>query len=202
MSVSVPTGIRELKLAPGDHVCAFYRGPVDRDEVLMPYLRTGIEAGDKCICIVDSAATADQVRMLGPADDRHNGKQLDVHIPETSYLAGGGFSREDMLAFWMQHLNAAADDGYPFSRLVGEMTWALRDAPGVEDLVLYEAELNRVAPKYPTVVLCLYDLDQFTGEVIVSIVKTHPKVLIRGMVVENPYYVGPDEFLRFAEATA
>jgi len=25
-------------------------------------------------------------------------------------------------------------------------------------------------------------------------------VLIRGMVVENPYYVGPDEFLRYAEA--
>jgi hypothetical protein len=38
--------------------------------------------------------------------------------------------------------------------------------------------------------------------VIVSIVKTHPKVLIRGMVVENPYYVGPDEFLRLAEASA
>jgi hypothetical protein len=138
--------------------------------------------------------------MLDPDDGVHGHQQLDVHIPETSYLAGGGFSREEMLGFWTDHLNAAADDGYPFSRLVGEMTWALRDAPGVEDLVLYEAELNRVAPKYPTVVLCLYDLDRFTGEVIVSIVKTHPKVLIRGMVVENPYYVEPDEFLRYAEA--
>jgi MEDS: MEthanogen/methylotroph, DcmR Sensory domain len=204
MGMSVPTGIRELQLAPGDHVCAFYRGPDDRDGVLMPYLRTGMNAGDKCICIVDSSATADQVRSLQPAADT-GAQQLDVHVPETSYLAGGGFSREDMLAFWMDHLNAAADDGYPFSRLVGEMTWALRPAPGVENLVLYEAELNRVAPKYPTVVLCLYDLDRFTGEVIVSIVKTHPKVLIRGMVVENPYYVGPDEFLaesRLAESTA
>jgi hypothetical protein len=197
---SVPTGIRELQLHPGDHVCAFYRGSGDRDEVLMPYLRTGITSGDKCICIVDSATTARQVKLLDPDDGEHGHQQLDVHIPETSYLAGGGFSREDMLGFWTDHLNAAADDGYPFSRLVGEMTWALRDAPGVEDLVMYEAELNRVAPKYPTVVLCLYDLDRFTGEVIVSIVKTHPKVLIRGMVVENPYYVEPDEFLRYAEA--
>jgi MEDS: MEthanogen/methylotroph, DcmR Sensory domain len=197
---SVPTGIRELQLFPGDHVCAFYRGSGDRDDVLMPYLRTGITCGDKCICIVDSANTARQVKLLDPDDGVHGHQQLDVHIPETSYLAGGGFSRADMLCFWTDHLNAAADDGYPFSRLVGEMTWALRDAPGVEDLVLYEAELNRVAPKYPTVVLCLYDLDRFTGEVIVSIVKTHPKVLIRGMVVENPYYVEPDEFLRYAEA--
>lgn len=181
-------------------MCAFYRGSGDRDDVLMPYLRTGIQAGDKCICIVDSATTAQQVHLLDPADGEHGHHQLDVHIPETSYLAGGGFSREEMLGFWTDHLDAAADDGYPFSRLVGEMTWALRDAPGVEDLVLYEAELNRVAPKYPTVVLCLYDLDRFTGEVIVSIVKTHPKVLIRGMVVENPYYVEPDEFLRSAES--
>lgn len=199
MSASVETGIRELQLHPGDHVCAFYHGSPDRDEVLMPYLRTGIRAGDKCICIVDSANTAAAVRLLDPTDDEQSA-QLDVHLPENSYLAGGGFSREDMLNFWMDHLNAAVDDGFQFSRLVGEMTWALRDAPGVGDLVRYEAELNRVAPKYPTVVLCLYDLDRFSGEVVVSIVKTHPKVLIRGMVVENPYYVGPDEFLRYAQA--
>lgn len=165
----------------------------------MPYLRTGIASGDKCICIVDSSGTAAAVQELHSSDAHDHHRQLDVHIPETSYLASGGFCREDMLTFWVDHLDAAADDGFPFSRLVGEMTWALRDAPGVEDLVMYEAELNRVAPKYPTVVLCLYDLDRFTGEVIVSIVKTHPKVLIRGMVVENPYYVEPDEFLRYAD---
>ncbi len=200
MRESVHTGIRELELRPGDHVCAFYHGATDRNDVLFPYLRTGIQDGDKCICIVDSANTAAAVALLDPSDGEAPGRQLDVHLPENSYLADGGFSREDMLNFWMDHLNAAADDGYEFSRLVGEMTWALRDAPGVGDLVNYEAELNRVAPKYPTVVLCLYDLDRFSGEVIVSIVKTHPKVLIRGMVVENPYYVGPDEFLRYAQA--
>lgn len=194
------TGIRELELTPGDHVCAFYRGSQDRDELLLPYLRTGLQAGDKCICIVDDALTAQQVQLLESTSDPGHLQRLDVHTPESSYLAGGGFSREEMLNFWTEHLDAAADDGFPFARLVGEMTWALRDAPGVEQLVRYEAELNRVAPKYPTVVLCLYDLDRFDGDVIVSIVKTHPKVVICGMVVENPYYIGPDEFLRYAEA--
>ena len=46
--------------------------------------------------------------------------------------------------------------------------------------------------------LCLYDLDRFSGEVVVNIVKTHPQVLIQGILVENPYYLGPDEFLRSA----
>jgi hypothetical protein len=80
------------------------------------------------------------------------------------------------------------------------MTWALRDAPGVEHLVSYESELNRVTASYPVVVLCLYDLDRFSGEVVVNIVKTHPQVLIQGILVENPYYVGPDEFLSSADS--
>jgi hypothetical protein len=66
----------------------------------------------------------------------------------------------------------------------------------VEHLIGYESELNRVTCSSPVVVLCLYDLDRFGGEVVVNVVKTHPQVLIQGILVENPYYVGPDEFLR------
>jgi hypothetical protein len=44
------------------------------------------------------------------------------------------------------------------------------------------------------------DRDRFSGEVVVNIVKTHPQVLIQGILVENPYYVRPDEYLRSAHA--
>ena len=107
-----------------------------------------------------------------------------------------------MLTFWTESMVKAEVEGYSFCRLVGEMTWALRDAPGVEHLVSYESELNRVTPGYPVVVLCLYDLDRFSGEVVVNIVKTHPQVLIQGILVENPYYLGPDEFLSSGGAGA
>jgi len=67
--------------------------------------------------------------------------------------------------------------------------------PGVEDFVGYEARLNHFLPRYPQVVLCLYELDRFSGEVLVDVLKTHPKVLFGGMVLDNPYYLAPDEFL-------
>jgi hypothetical protein len=38
--------------------------------------------------------------------------------------------------------------GYPITRLVANMEWALEDRPGVEDLVEYETRLNYVLPKY------------------------------------------------------
>jgi len=199
MARPVSSGIDDIGLMPGSHVCAFYRGDGDRDRLLSGYLGAGLTAGDKCICVVDSAITAARLRALprscgepGPAG------QLDIHLPETTYLAGGEFTTSDMLTFWTENMTKAAVEGYSFYRLAGEMTWALRDAPGVEHLVGYESELNRVTALHPVIVLCLYDLDRFSGEVVVNIVKTHPQVLVQGILVENPYYVGPDEFLRSA----
>jgi hypothetical protein len=55
---------------------------------------------------------------------------LDIHLPESTYLAGGEFTTSDMLAFWTENIAKAEIEGYSFCRLVGEMTWALRDAPG------------------------------------------------------------------------
>ena len=51
------------------------------------------------------------------------------------------------------------------------------------------------ATRYPQIWMCFYDLERFSGEIIVDVLKTHPKVLINNMVVENPYYVEPAKFL-------
>jgi hypothetical protein len=50
-------------------------------------------------------------------------------------------------------------------------------------------------PGSPQVILCLYDLEVTRGEVLVDMLKTHPRILIRGIVWDNPYYVEPAEFL-------
>ena len=200
MAGPVPSGIDEIGLLPGSHVCAFYRGDSDRDRLLSGYLGAGLSAGDKCICVVDSAATAEWLAALPRAcgEPGSVGRQLDIHLPESTYLAGGEFTTRHMLTFWTENMAKAEVEGYAFCRLAGEMTWALRDAPGVEHLVGYESELNRVTASHPVIVLCLYDLDRFSGEIVINIVKTHPQVLVQGILVENPYYVGPDEFLRLA----
>jgi hypothetical protein len=197
---TVWTGIDDVSLQPGSHVCAFYRGATARDGLLTAYFGTGLTAGDKCICIVDSADTASRLELLpsGTGDAGLPGHQLDVHLPESTYLAGGRFTTSEMLTFWTENLVKAEIEGYSFCRLAGEMTWALRDMPGVENLVGYESELNRVTSGSSAIVLCLYDLDLFSGEVVVNIVKTHPQVLVQGILVENPYYMGPDEFLSSA----
>jgi hypothetical protein len=199
MTTPIELGIPGVQLAPGDHVCAFYRGLSERDEVLIPYLREGLRAGDKCICVVD-ATEPDTVlaSLTGDIDLRSplGSHQIDVLSSRQTYLRDGVFCTQTMLEFWEQSVGGALrDPGFSFARAVGEMTWALRDMPGVAELVGYESELNRFLPQYPQVILCLYDLERFNGGMVVDIMKTHPKVLVGGAVVENPYYLDPDEFL-------
>jgi hypothetical protein len=202
MTGPVSSGIDQIGLAPGSHICAFYRGDIDRDQLLTGYLGAGLAAGDKCICIVDSVGTAKRLETLPGvlAEPQPRARKLDIYLPEMTYLVGGEFTTGDMLTFWTESVVKAAIEGYSFCRLVGEMTWALRDAPGVEHLVGYESELNRFTSTNPVIVLCLYDLERFSGEIVVNVVKTHPQVLIHGTLVENPYYIGPDEFLRSTSA--
>jgi MEDS: MEthanogen/methylotroph, DcmR Sensory domain len=199
MTTRVELGIPGLQLEPGDHVCAFYRGLSERDEILIPYLREGLLAGDKCICVVDAtdpdavlALLTGEIELRDPLA-RH---QIDVLSSRQTYLRGGAFCPQTMLDFWRESVGGALrEPEFSFARAVGEMTWALRDMPGADELVSYESELNRYLPQYPQVILCLYDLERFSGELVVDIMKTHPKVLVGGAVVENPYYLDPDAFL-------
>jgi hypothetical protein len=194
----VSLGIPGVQITPGDHICAFYPSLAERDEILLPYLNEGLAAGDKCICVVDETEPWVVLEKLEGHSDVEScvqSNQLDVQRSEDTYLCGGGFSADVMLDFWDSAIGAAFGSGFTFSRAVGEMTWALRQMPGVEHLVSYEAQLNRFLPRYPQVILCLYALDRFNGEVLVDVLKTHPKVLLGGMLLDNPYYLEPDEFL-------
>jgi hypothetical protein len=42
--------------------------------------------------------------------------------------------------------------------------------------------------------VCLYDLREFGGGLLMELLKTHPKVLLGGLVFENPHYLSPDEY--------
>jgi hypothetical protein len=44
-------------------------------------------------------------------------------------------------------------------------------------------------------VICAYDLSKFGASTVMYALRTHPVVIIGGLLQENPFYVDPDEFL-------
>lgn len=80
--------------------------------------------------------------------------------------AGGSFTTNEMLEFWDARVGGAlASVHYGSARRLGEATWALQDPRFVEEFVVYEAELNRFLPQHAQVVVCLYAIDRYRGEV-------------------------------------
>jgi hypothetical protein len=49
--------------------------------------------------------------------------------------------------------------------------------------------------KYEHAVICAYDLSKFGGSVVVDALRTHPVVIMGGLLLENPFFVPPDQFL-------
>ncbi|MBV8949682.1 MAG: MEDS domain-containing protein [Actinobacteria bacterium] len=190
-------GIPGASLMPGDHICGFFFGVAERDEVLLPYLRKGIEAGHKCLCIVDASEPSTVIAALGDGvdvDGAVSSRQLEVLPAGDAYLRTGTFATEDMLNFLRDNVGRATTGGYHFARIAGETTWLFDDPPGADQFIDYEAEINRYAPEYPQSILCLYDLARFGGGMMVDLLKTHPKILLGGLLIDNPHYLTPDEF--------
>lgn len=199
MTAEVRRELLGLQLSAGDHICGFYRKPSERDDILIPFLAEGLQAGDKCTCVVDSC---DPDAVLGKLAGRLavepfvSARQLEVLDSESTYLADGGFLPGRMLEFWeAKARQVPRGSGTGLTRNIGDMSWAHRSPSAVGELIGYESELNRIMSRSPQVNLCLYDLTRCSGDLIMDVLKTHPKALLGGMVIGNPYYLAPDEFL-------
>jgi DcmR-like sensory protein len=187
-----------LQLSVGDHICGFYRKPSERDDILIPFLVDGLRAGDKCTCVVDSCTPDDVLAGMSAhveVDPYVSLRQLEVLDSYATYLAGGGFLPARMLQFWEARARQSPFTGTGLARNIGDMSWAHRSQDAVTELIGYESELNRIMANVPQVNLCLYDLTRCSGDLIMDVLKTHPKALLGGMVIDNPYYLEPDEFL-------
>ena len=182
-------GFKGLQLQPGEHVCGLYAGAQQRDEILLPFLRAGIKAGDKCMCIVDGTEPAEIVAALGAPGVENitaGPGQLDVMRTADAYLRSGTFTAAETIATWKAAISAVMYQAR-FARLRTVGTFLLRDAvPDRGELLRLEAEVRHCLPLYPQVMLCLYDVDRFGVELIGDLIRLHSKVLVGGTIVENP----------------
>ena len=82
---------------------------------------------------------------------------------------------------------------YPILLVIGGLMLGV--VPGMPEFIRYETELNRYAAQHAQSILCLYDLTRYGAGVIVDLLRVHPIILLSGLVLENPYYLPPDELL-------
>lgn len=186
----------ELLDAKG-HICAFFHSLDEEYQVLLPVIKEGFDRGERIFYIVDPDLRADHLARLSAGGiDVVRGEasgQLVMLDWFQTYLATG---RLDQEGFMRQFASAQAEGrarGYPRTRFVAHMEWALKGS--LDQLAAYEIRANFV-PLKPDVGLCVYQLEHWGGRLLVSALRSHPLVILGGLLHENPFYVPPTPLAR------
>jgi hypothetical protein len=173
-------------LSTHDHVCVFFHGGEERDRLVLPFLSDGLAAGHAVLFLASAGETAHLRAQLGDRGD------LELAEPDAGHLRNGRYAPAELLEGlerWAVRKRVA--DGRVFGRLAGDMSWIARlQTPQlIETLVAEEVSVTGLVQSYPQVCLCLYDLDLFGGDLIIPMIKAHPKAWIEGTLIENPYHL-------------
>jgi hypothetical protein len=187
-------------LDEGMHICTFFRTSAERYRVLMPFIREGMEQGDRAFHVVNPALRSEHTQRIAEAGIDAARAEVDGQLKiigwDEAHLRGGSFNQSAMLSLLPVLLNDGRTRGFPVTRFIADMAWVLNDPAALDHLLEYECRANLALPKTGDIVICAYELDKFGAAIVVDALRTHPLVLIGGIVQRNPFYVRPEELLK------
>lgn len=181
------------------HVCAFFHGPEEEYDILLPFIKEGIERGERVLHIMNPELGVEHMKRLqeqgiDTAAAAESGR-LDLRSWRDVYLPDGQFDKQRMLASIEHVLGEGSRRGFRRTRLIGHPDWTDPDLPRTPDWVDYEMSLNQMLANYPDVVVCLYDSAAFGPDRMADALRTHPLVIIGGVLHKNPFYIPARDYL-------
>jgi hypothetical protein len=182
------------------HVCAFFNSEDEEYRVLLPFIKDGFQCGHKAIHVVNAGQRQEHLQRLATAGidatPAEQSGQLEVLVNTDVYLPDGQFDQDRMIAAFEQLASGNSEGQYPLSRICCRMDWAVEDRSRVDDVIEFESRVNDVWRHHEDAVICTYHLGQFSGDAVIDIMRTHPMVIIGGILQQNPFYIPPGEFLQ------
>jgi hypothetical protein len=149
----ISLGFSEQQFPEGQHICYIYNDDEERLDVMSKYLKSGMEAKEKLLYLVDVMTSEEMLNHLDKLGvDFSGAKPADFTIADAApaYCPTGFFKTEEMLELVKDFYLGAVDEGYSGARGTGEMSWCLTQGRANHyDLMDYEARLNGLLQKYP-----------------------------------------------------
>jgi hypothetical protein len=182
------------------HVCAFFSSPQEEYDTLLPFVRDGLQRGERAYHVLHARYRDEHLEQLRRAgidvEEAQRRGQLEVATPQETYLKGGRFDKDAMLALIQAALRNGTTLGFPLTRMIAHAESVLEDWASVNDWIEYETRLNDVLPRYDDPVICTYDANLLSATIAVDILRTHPVAIIGGLLHENPFFVTLETLLR------
>jgi hypothetical protein len=190
---TAPVTLAGTPLGDTRHACAFFSGDEEEYGVLLPFVKDGFDRGDRAVHILHPEQRDDHRRRLeaagidaAAAEERG---RLELRSSTDTYLRDGRFDLERQLAVFEEIAGSGR------SRIVCRMDWAAQGGVVVDDVIEFEARINHLWCRHDHAVVCTYRQEQVGGDAMVDILRTHPMVIVGGILQRNPYFVPPEQFL-------
>jgi PAS domain S-box-containing protein len=180
----------------GSHFCQFYQSREDLLEILVPYLRAGLQNNELCLWVVN-----------GPQDVEEAGQALQKAVPRFEEYAQRGqveiLSRDQwrscdgqLIPAVVSRLDQAVFGGFDGLRLACDALVEEAHAPGVRDTV-------DALCRYNVIAAFAYPRDEFDAVGLMAVVKNHRFALVKNAgrweVIESSEAQSVNEALRRSE---
>lgn len=124
------------------HVCAFFNSAAEEYDTLLPFICDGMSSGHRAYHVLPDHHKEDYLQRL-----RHGGidveqavksRQLEIAVPEGTYLGTGRFNKDAMLVLIQEALKADVELGFPLTRMTAHAEAAVDDWQSSNDWIEYE----------------------------------------------------------------
>jgi hypothetical protein len=99
-----------------------FSSPKEEYDTLLPFICGGLNCGQRAFHVPPSQHREDHLEQLCKAgidvEAAQRTRQLEVALPEDTYLKGGRFNKDAMLALIQEALKAGTALGFPLTRMV------------------------------------------------------------------------------------
>ena len=176
------SGIEILGDVPwGTHFCQFYHTGEEFIDILVPYLKKGLENNEFCMWITSSPPlqrkAEESLRKAIPDFDSYSASgQMEI-LRSDLHSRVGVFDCRGVLNGWVEKLNAALARGYDGLRLSWNVLRVERN--GWRDLAAHEEEINSAIGGYRMISLCAYSIEGCTADEVIDVVSTHQFALAK-----------------------
>ncbi len=191
-------GKRMRTLGSGDHLCSIYRTEEENRALLTPFLREGLERGEKVVFILYTHSADEMMNYLGAEnlaiESYLNKGQFNIFSAKEAYLRGGAFEPDAIITLLREETDRALHEGYSALRITGDMGWAPEYIHDSTQLIEYEAKINQFLPGTKCMALCQYNRKHYEPSILFNVLTAHPIAVVGTEIFDNVLYLPVTDF--------
>ena len=165
----------------GEHLCAFFYTKADLLNLVVPYIKAGLEDNEFCLWITEEnmerEAMESLTRVLPEARQYVSQKQLEIVPASQWYLSGGVFDAPKSFKNWAARGRAAEANGFVGARTTGNPFW-LDSKEDWHQFLTYEQAVHQAIETQRVISLCTYPVGICSAKDMIGTFASHHAILM------------------------